>query len=343
MIKLLLQMAEIGILPDPLVRYGIRVLCKQRLKSINRDDPEKLVEQSNHFIFGCKERVIALETDVANKQHYELPTEFFQLVLGEHLKYSCSLYKDKRQLLSDAEQDTLSLYAKRSKLQNGQTILDLGCGWGSMSLFMAQKYPDSKIVSVSNSKSQKKYIDQQARIRNLNNIQVITCDVNKLKFEKKFDRILSIEMLEHVSNHQELFSRIAKWTKPNGLIFIHIFSHLLAAYPFEINDESDWMAKYFFTGGMMPANNQFLYYQKDLVIQDHWLLNGTNYENTSNAWLINLDCNIQQICHILKSTYGNDYRKWLNRWRIFFMACAELFAYKKGTEWVVSHYLFSPR
>ena len=343
MLKEILKLTELGLIPDTLVRYGIRKLCRQRLKDINRHDPEKLIANSEDYIKHCSNKKIAIETDKANEQHYELPTEFFKLVLGKHLKYSCSQYREKNLSLTEAELHTLQLYAKRAQLTDGQTILDLGCGWGSMSLYMAENFPHSNIVSVSNSKSQKEYIDEQAKLRRLKNINVITCDVNKLTFEQQFDRIISIEMLEHIKNHQRLFTILSQWTKPDGLIFIHIFSHLLAAYPFEIKDETDWMAKYFFTGGVMPADNQFLHYQQDLVIKDHWLLNGTHYEKTSNAWLKNLDAKREQILPILKSTYGDNYKIWLQRWRIFFMACAELFGYKKGTEWVVSHYLFTPR
>jgi len=343
MLKEILKITELGIVPDRFVRYGIRQLCKKRLHEIKRDDLESLMSQSKELIYQSSHTVIAKETDKANAQHYELPTDFFKLVLGENLKYSCSLYPDKKSSLSGAESSTLELYVKRAQLKDGQSILDLGCGWGSMTLFIANKFPSSKITAVSNSKSQKDYIDAEAKLRKLDNIQVITCDINNLTFAEKFDRIISVEMLEHVSNHQILFEKIASWTKPEGLIFIHIFCHLLAAYPFIINDESDWMAKNFFTGGIMPAYNQFLYYQNSLLIKNNWMLNGTHYENTANAWLINLDKNKEEIALIFKKTYGNDHKKWLQRWRIFFMACAELFGYNNGTEWVVGHYLFAPR
>lgn len=343
MIKLLLNLTEKGLLPDVLIRIGIKGLCKQRLKHIQRYDVEKLAQQTQNFIAKSDAQPIAVETDKANEQHYELPTEFFKLVLGKHLKYSCCRFSGVNQALSDAEQETLALYAQRAQLADGQSVLDLGCGWGSMTLFMAQQYPNSKITAVSNSKSQKTYIDQQAKIRNLNNIEVITCDVNQLSFDNQFDRIISVEMLEHVSNHKKLFKRLAAWLKPEGLMFIHIFSHLLAAYPFEDHGDSDWMAKYFFSGGVMPSKDQFLQYQQAVVLKDQWLLSGKHYENTANAWLKNLDSKKSEVLEIFKATYGKDYKKWFQRWRIFFMACAELFGYSRGNEWVVSHYLFAPR
>lgn len=340
----LLSLVEKKIIPDPIIRFGIRQLCKQRLKEIHRYNPEKLFAKSSKFIKECHDlNKIAEATQEANQQHYELPTEFFKIVLGQHLKYSCSQFNDMTTSLTQAESKTLQLYAQRAQLNDNQKILDLGCGWGSMSLFMAQQYPNAQITAVSNSTSQKKHIESECKLRNINNITVITCDINQLSLNEKFDRIISIEMLEHVKNHKKLFANIASWLTPNGLLFIHIFSHLLAAYPFTINDESDWMAKYFFTGGVMPANHQFLYYQEQLTIQDHWVLNGSHYEKTANAWLKNLDSNTNTILKLFMPVYGKDSQLWLQRWRLFFMACAELFGYKQGNEWIVSHYLFKPR
>ena len=341
--KTLLHMAEKNWLPDWTIRYGIRRRNKNHLVQLHRYDPELLITRNMRFYNDCSKTEVALSTKEANQQHYVLPTRFFQLVLGNHLKYSGSLFLHPDTSLSEAELKTLDLYAKRAQLFDGQAILDLSYGWGSLSLFLANNYPSSSITAVSNSRTQKEYIDKQAELRGLTNINVITCDINVLKLPHKYDRILSVEMLEHVTNHREVFKRIASWLEPDGLFFTHIFTRIQAAYNFEVESDDDWMAKYFFTSGLMPSSQQFLYFQDDLVINNHWIMNGKHYQKTANAWLCNIDMNKTQISKVFKETYGRDYLIWLQRWRIFFMACAELFGYKKRIEWLISHYLFSPR
>ena len=343
MISRSVRLVEQGWIPDQVIRFGIRHLCKIRLKELARDNPERFIENNRKLYHDATREQIAVETKKANKQHYELPTEFFKLVLGNYLKYSCSYFKTGRETLTEAEVNTLGLYADRAQLIDGQSILDLGCGWGSMTLYMAERYPNSRITAVSNSHTQRQYIESELGKRGLSNVRVITCDINYLELTETFDRIVSIEMLEHVTNHQVLFAKIASWMNNDALMFVHIFTHLLAGYRFMVKDETDWMAQYFFSGGMMPADQQFLHYQKELCVIDHWVLNGSHYEQTANLWLKNMDHHKQKIMTHFKATYGNSYKIWFQRWRVFFMSCAELFAYRNGSEWVVSHYLFTKR
>jgi cyclopropane-fatty-acyl-phospholipid synthase len=338
--EFLVMLAEKRLLPDFLIRYGIRRRNKNDLKHKNSGNLELLTEKKMQFYKECLTNKVALSTDEANQQHYELPTEFFQYVLGDNLKYSCSIFTSTATKLSEAEHATLELYSQRANIQDGQKILELGCGWGSLSLYLAQKYPGSQVTAVSNSSSQKQFIDSRARELGLKNLNVITYDINELELTEKFDRIVSIEMFEHIANHYELFHRISKWLKPDGLLFVHIFCHkqLASAY-----GKDTWMAKYFFTDGMMPSVDQFLHLQDHLKIEYRWMHSGSHYEKTANAWLMNMDADKDNILAIMKETYGGEYRTWFQRWRMFFMACAELFGYRKGNEWFVSHYLFSNR
>lgn len=331
-------------LPDFILRIGIRRLLKQRLQDETVGDAEAQQHRLNKLISKLKTEPIAIHTADANQQHYEVPTAFYKYCLGKHLKYSSGYWNPGVTSIDTSEQDMLELTTKRADLRNGQYILELGCGWGSLTLFMAKKYPNSKITAVSNSATQKAYIDQVAKDRNLNNITVITEDINSFSSPIQFDRVLSVEMFEHMRNYELLMAKIASFLKEDGRLFVHIFTHAKLAYKFEVKDETDWMSKYFFTGGIMPSNHLLLYFNQHLTVENHWAVNGTNYAKTAEAWLKNMDAHRTEIMPILKETYGADQAlKWWVYWRLFYLSCAELFAYKGGNEWMVCHYLFKKK
>lgn len=330
--------------PDWLVRIRIRQLLGLRLKQEDRKDPIAQLEHKMNYIRELKASPIAVHTKAANEQHYEVPSEFFRYVLGPRMKYSSGFWPDRNTSFEESEEAMLALSVQRAQLEDGMSVLDLGCGWGSISLYVAENFPKCKVVGVSNSKTQKKYIDGRAKELGLKNLEIITQDMNQFKTTKKFDRIISVEMLEHMKNYELLFERLSSFLKPKGKFFIHIFTHKEFAYPFEVVDDTDWMAKYFFTGGQMPSDDLFLYFQKDFRILNHWRVNGTHYQKTSEAWLANMYKNREAIMPILRETYGEgNETKWWVYWKVFFMACAELWGYKKGKEWLVSHYLLEKR
>ncbi len=337
----LISLAEKGWVPDSVIRAGIRHLCKDRLKSETKKLEIGGQAYRDDYFQTLKESPIAIETGAANSQHYEVPTEFYKLALGRHLKYSACWFDHNTTDLSEAEENMLEIYAQRACLQDGQKILDLGCGWGSLSLWLAERYPNSTITGVSNSATQRQYIDSQAKQRGLSNLSIITCDVNELNFDTDFDRILSVEMLEHVRNYDSLFQRIRSWLKEDGFFFVHIFCHQNLVYPFETEGDSNWMGKYFFTGGLMPSTDTFEKVQHHLKIDQQWPVNGTHYAKTAEAWLKNTDIHQEEILSIFAKTYGADQAAiWLQRWRMFFMSCSELFGYEQGNQWQVNHYRF---
>jgi len=329
--------------PDRVLRSGVRRLIAQRLHAEDKGDPEAQQAHLMRHIEHLKASPIAVQTPAANRQHYEVPAEFFAAVLGTHGKYSCCYWRP-GDSLDDAEHRMLDITAQRARIENGHSILDLGCGWGAFSLYAAARFPASKVVGVSNSHSQRAYILGQARGRGLTNLSIVTGDINDLQLEERFDRVVSVEMMEHVRNYQLLLHKVASWMKRDGLLFVHIFTHSRFAYPFEVKDQRDWMAQHFFTGGQMPSDDLLLYFQDDVQIREHWVVEGTHYQKTAEAWLKNMDCGRERILKLFAQVYGAGAAlQWFVRWRIFFIACAELWGCNEGAEWVVSHYLFSPR
>lgn len=341
----LINFAERGYLPDALLRYGIRRLCQQRLDDEGAQDCARADARFNQLIADLKSSPVAIETAAANAQHYELPTEFFQLCLGKRLKYSSAFYPNGDESLDQAEEHMLRLYSERAQLRDGQAILELGCGWGSLTLWMAEHYPNARITAVSNSATQRQHIEAECRKRGFDHVRVITCDANVLNFEAdQFDRCISIEMFEHMRNYQTLLGSISRWLKPDGELFVHIFVHRYLMYPFEVEGDDNWMGKYFFTGGLMPSADTLLHFADALSLQQRWLVPGRHYAQTSNHWLENQDANKIRIREILIQTYGADLADvWAQRWRMFWMSCAELFDYNQGNEWMVAHYRFSNR
>ena len=335
---------EQGYIPDNIIRKGIRRLLKQRLHEISANDTEQASLLKNAFIAGMKTSPVALTPEKANEQHYEVPSSFYEMVLGKHNKYSCCYWDEETASLNDAEKNALRLSCEHAAIENGHSILELGCGWGSLTLWMAQHYPQSQITAVSNSHSQKQYIESVAEQRGITNIKIITCDMNDFESTEVFDRIVSLEMFEHMRNWKNLFEKVSTWLKDEGKFFMHVFSHRAVPYAFEVKDSSDWMSEYFFTGGMMPCDDLPLHFQDNLKISNSWSWNGKHYEKTSNAWLKRMDEQKSELMPLFKSTYGEDLAQtWWMRWRLFFMACAELFAYENGQQWHVMHYVFNKR
>ena len=340
----MIDIAESGFLPDFLIRQGIRRLNKNRLSGEFCFSVEEQGERFHALIDDLRRSPIAIDVEMANEQHYELPASFFTQVLGKHLKYSSGYWDSGATNLDEAEEDMLHLYAQRAGLADGQKILDLGCGWGSFSLWAAAKYPQAQFTAVSNSRFQRDHILQVARERNISNISVLTEDINNLELDLKYDRIISIEMFEHMRNYSALLGRIEQWLMPEGKLFLHIFCHREISYVFDSEGESNWMGRYFFTSGLMPALDTLLYFQEDLVIEQRWKMSGVNYARTAKAWLKNLDMQRSEVLVTLSKFYGADEAKlWLQRWRMFFMACEELFGFQDGSEWMVGHYLFTKR
>ena len=343
MISKLIELAEKGIIPDYFIRQGIVRNCENRLKNENASNTEKVSSKKQIWIEQMKESPIALVPEKANEQHYEVPPAFFENVLGKHLKYSSGYWPDGVNSLDESEESMLELSFERAQLADGDSILELGCGWGSLTCYMASKLPNSKIIAVSNSKDQKEHILNRCKNQGLDNIEVITADMNDFETENKYDRVVSIEMFEHMRNYKKLLSKISSWLNDDGKLFIHIFTHQSVVYPFENQGEADWMAREFFSGGMMPSHDLLLHFQDDLIIDDVWSMLGTHYEKTSIAWVNKMDANKDRIMKIFLKTYGDDAKLWFQRWRIFFMSCEKLFGYNNGSEWGVSHYRFNKR
>ena len=342
MIELALSAAERGAIPDSLVRFGIRRLLKRRLQDIRSHSVESFSKNLSEFAADMLLAPIAVQAEKANEQHYEVPIAFFEKVLGSKLKYSCALWESDQETLDDAEIAALQDTCKFAQLHNGQKILELGCGWGSLSLWMAEQYPESSILAVSNSFSQAKFINQRILELGLTNITVVTQDMNDFEAQLGyFDRVVSVEMFEHMRNYTRLYAKISDWLVHDGIFFKHIFVHRQVPYLFKIEGGNDWMSKYFFSGGMMPSFDLPLMHQSHLHFLDRQGWDGMHYSKTSNAWLDKMDRHRLDLIPLIKEVYGEEVGLiWWHRWRIFFMACAELFGFRNGQEWWVAHYIF---
>ena len=335
---------EQGLVPDGVVRLGIRRLLKERLAEMHATDAEAAEEMNQAFIAAMRDAPIALLPEKANEQHYEVPAEFFARTLGPHRKYSSCFWGDGAETLAEAEAAALRLTCERAGLRDGQDILELGCGWGSLSLWMADHYRQSRITAVSNSHSQRRHIEREAQARGLANLQVITRDANEFDTAAgRFDRVVSVEMFEHLRNWPAMFARVARWLKPGGRFFMHVFATRGAPYAFVERDAGDWMSRHFFSGGMMPGDDLALNFQDDLKLARRWRWDGTHYQKTSEAWLRNMDGARDELLPLMAATYGEFAQIWWQRWRLFFMSVAELFGYEDGQQWWVSHYLFDKR
>ena len=333
-----------GWMPDVILRWKIRGGLSGLMAKMDKEEKnyEERVKFENDFVKEIKESPIAIHQDDANDQHYEVPADFFRIVLGPHLKYSSCVFKDDSTALTEAEIDMLELYVERSQMKDGLSLLDLGCGWGSVALFMAARFPKSKVTALSNSSTQKDYIDGEAKKKGLTNLTVYTGDVavfDDENFQENFDRIISIEMFEHMKNYEKLLKKISTWLNTRGKLFVHIFTHRWKPYHFT----DDWMAKTYFTGGTMPSHTLLLNFQTDLAVAEQWGMSGSHYARTLDTWLERMDANKDLVKPILVKTYGDKWQRWWLNWRLFFLVCSETFGIRCGSEWGVSHYLFTKK
>lgn len=324
--------------PDAVTRF----FMKQLVARTNRQCIESNGDENQRFAKEMADLPIAIHTDAANQQHYDVPAAFYDLVLGPRRKYSCCYYDTTQTTLAQAEVAALDATLHRAQLENEQTILELGCGWGSFSLWMAEKLPDATITAVSNSHSQRAFITAQAEARGLANLTVITADAQSFEPETSFDRIVSIEMFEHMSNWRALLDKATRWLNPNGLIFLHVFSHITSPYRFDHTDPADWIGQHFFTGGIMPSHDLIDVYADVVTVREKWRWSGTHYARTAEDWLVNFDRNSQEVLDLFTTVYGRGAKLWHRRWRLFFLATATLFGYDNGRQWGVSHYLLAP-
>lgn len=338
--KTAIQLVERGLVPGIVLRRGIRSLLKQRVEEERERQAGGRDVALAKWAEELRSSPIALVPELANEQHYEVPAAFFEQVLGPHRKYSSAFYERSTSTLAEAEAAMLALTCDRAELRDGQQILELGCGWGSLSLWMARHYPEARILSVSNSASQRASILARARAAGLDNLEVVTCDMNEFDTDRSFDRVVSVEMFEHMRNWEALLERVAGWLAPDGRLFLHVFAHRSFAYPFEVRDATDWMSQYFFSGGMMPSHDLIDHLNTPFEVEQRWIVSGEHYARTSEDWLRNLEQRRERVMPILAETYGAEHaRQWFHRWRVFFLACAELFAWEDGSQWIVSHQL----
>ncbi len=341
--KWAIDLAERRVIPDPVVRAFMRMVIGQRLQSEKAPDMERTRLRLQQFTDELSSGPIAIATDDANRQHYELPAEFFETVLGPHLKYSSCLWPEGVTDLAEAEEEMLALCVDRAGIMDGMEVLDLGCGWGSMALWIAAKFPRARVVAVSNSRTQAEFIRRRCTERGIDRVEVLTADMNEFSSARRFDRIVSVEMFEHMQNWDRLFSRVSNWLEPAGRFFLHVFCNRRYAYRFVDSGSSDWMARHFFSGGIMPSEDFPRRFGRHLEVIDQWRVDGLHYSRTLEAWLRAMDANRQRLIPLFRDTYGDQAERWFARWRMFFMACSELFGYRHGMEWYVSHTLLKPR
>lgn len=338
----LVDLAESGWIPDPLLRVGIRRLIADRARQIDLPNSTAHRDYLAKFIAELKASPLAVHTHDANRQHYEVPAEFFAHVLGPHLKYSGCLWDTGAESLAAAEEQMLRLTCHRAEIDDGMRVLDLGCGWGSVALYIARRFPATHVTAISNSHSQREFIERRCRELDLNNVVAQTCDVVNFEPNEQFDRVVSVEMFEHFRNYAQLLENIAGWLHCDGKLFVHVFCHRDTPYFFETTGATNWMARNFFTGGTMPSDGLFHYFPKHLQVEAQWSVQGLNYARTCDAWLSRLDQHRRRILPILADVADAPPAKLaFQRWRLFFMACAELFRYRGGDEWYVSHYRFA--
>ena len=338
MIETAIHAFEDAPLPDFVTRPAIDWLVEgARRKTLNAPAGAALT-----FAREMEDRPIAEFTDRANEQHYEVPAAFFEKVLGPRLKYSSCLYPTGAETLAEAEICALEETVAHADLHDGQSVLELGCGWGSLTLFMAERYPNSRITAVSNSASQREFILARARNWGLANVEVITCDMNQLQLDRSFDRVVSVEMFEHMANWRGLLERVRTWLRPDGRLFIHVFSHRTAPYRFDVADKGDWIAQHFFAGGVMPSHDLIQAFPDLFEVEQEWRWSGAHYQKTALDWLAGFDARRPEIAEAFKATYGPSWRVWMRRWRLFFLATAGLFGHRGGEEWGVSHYRLKP-
>ena len=338
-----IELIERGMVPDWATRRAINGLCAQRLKNLDSLDESNHDRFKRQFVDSMRDRPIAPVPEKANEQHYELPSEFFEQFLGPRRKYSCCYWPEGVDTLAAAEETSLWETCKRAEIKDGMSILELGCGWGSLSLWMAERFPSCQITAVSNSTPQREYILAQCRKRGINNLSIVTCDMNDFSTRQQFDRVVSVEMFEHMRNYEALLKQIRSWLYDDGKLFVHIFCHRNHTYEFETDGASNWMGRYFFTGGIMPRDDLLSWFNDDMTLTRQWQWDGTHYQKTCEAWLRNIDENRARIMPILETFYGaREASRWLRRWRLFFLAGAGLFGFENGSQWYVGHYLLEP-